>query len=82
LSGDERFARYRETDNSGNQRASRPLRGAILEACRRHICIVSSGRSQGFTCDQRRRPLMLKHFDVPASPADIASQEPEFMEES
>jgi hypothetical protein len=81
-SGDERFSRYRETDKSGNQRASRPLRDAILEACRRHICIVSSGRSQGFTCDQRGRPLMLKHFDVPASPADIASQEPEFMEES
>lgn len=81
-SGDERFSRFRETDKSGNQRATRPLRDAILDACRRRICIVGSGRSEGFTCDQKRRPLTLKRFDMAASATDIASQEPEFMEES
>lgn len=80
--GDERFARFRETDDKGYQRASKPLREAILTACRQGICIVSGGTSSGFTCDTQRKPITLKRFEQPASAADIASQSPEFTEES
>ncbi len=47
------------------------------------ICIVKNGSSQGFTCDERRKPitLKLKRFAVPALSADIAAQPPEFADE-
>ena len=34
-SGHTRFERYRETDDKGNQRASRPFRETIMAACQR-----------------------------------------------
>jgi hypothetical protein len=80
-SGDSRFARYRETDAKGNQRASRPFRQAILAACRAGTCVVGNGHSQGFTCDEKRKPVTLKRFRMAVGAADLASQEPEFMEE-
>lgn len=80
-SGHTRFERYRETDPKGNQRATRPFRGAILGACRRRICIVNGGLSCGFTCDAERKPITLKRFELPASAADLAAQDPEFTEE-
>ena len=79
--GDERFARYRETDAKGNQRANRPLREVLLKACRQGTCIVSGGVSQGFTCDEKRKPVTLKRFEIAAAAADIASQQPEFTED-
>jgi hypothetical protein len=81
-SGHTRFERYREVDTNGNQRATRPFRRTILEACRRGICIVSGGHSRGFTCDTLRKPVTLKRFQMPVSAADLASQQPEFMEEA
>jgi len=79
--GDERFARYRETDAKGNRRASCPFREALLKACRKGICIVTGGLSQGFTCDEKRKPVTLRRFENAASVVDIASQQPEFMED-
>jgi hypothetical protein len=81
-SGHTRFERYRETDDKGSQRASRPFREIILAACERRLCILAGGRSCGFTCDHQRRPVTLKRFELPASAADLASEEPEFMEEA
>ena len=81
-SGHTRFERYRETDDKGNQRASRPFREIILAACQRSLSIVAGGRSCGFTCDSQRKPVTLKRFELPASAADLASEEPEFMEEA
>ena len=81
-SGHTRFERYRETDDKGNQRASRPFRKMIMLACQRSLSIVAGGRSRGFTCDSQRKPVMLKRFELPASAVDLASQEPEFMEEA
>ncbi len=81
--GDDRFAKYRQPDARGNQRVNQTLRRAILAACRSNICIVKNGSSQGFTCDERRKPitLKLKRFAVPALSADIAAQPPEFADE-
>jgi AAA domain len=81
-SGHTRFERYRETDDKGNQRASRPFREMVLAACQRSLSIVGGGMSRGFTCDTQRKPVTLKRFELPASVADLASQEPEFMEEA
>ena len=81
-SGHTRFERYRETDDKGNQRASRPFREMIMAACRRSLSIIAGGMSRGFTCDIQRKPITLKRFELPASAADLASQEPEFMEEA
>jgi hypothetical protein len=79
-SGHTRFERYRETDDKGNQRASRPLREMIMAACQRSLSIVAGGMSRGFTCDTLRKPVTLKRFELPASASDLASEEPEFME--
>jgi len=79
--GDERFARYRETDAKGNRRASRPFREVLLKACRKGICVVGGGLSQGFTCDEKRKPVTLRRFENAASAVEIASQQPEFMED-
>ena len=49
--GDQQFARYRETDDKGHQRASKPLRTAILAACRQGVCVVLGDLSCGFTCN-------------------------------
>jgi hypothetical protein len=80
-SGHTRFERYRETDDKGNQRASRPFRETIMAACQRSLTIVAGGMSCGFTCDCRRKPVTLKRFELPASATDLASEEPEFMED-
>ena len=40
-SGHTRFERYRETDDKGSQRASRPFREIILAACERRLSIVA-----------------------------------------
>ena len=80
-SDDKRFARYRQSDGGGHQRVSQTLRDAIMAACRSNICIVKNGSSQGFTCDERRKPVTLKRFATPASAADIAAQPPEFAAE-
>ena len=79
-SGHTRFGRYRETDDKGNQRASRPFRETIMAACQRSLTIVAGGMSRGFTCDIRRKPITLKKFELPTSATDLASEEPEFME--
>jgi AAA domain len=81
-SGHTRFERYRETDDKGNQRASRPFREIIMAACQRRLSIAAGGMSRGFTCDSQRKPITLKRFELPASAADLAAQEPEFMEET
>ena len=81
-SGHTQFERYRETDDKGSQRASRPFREIILAACQHSLSIVADGISRGFTCDTKRKPVTLKRFELPASAADLASQEPEFMEEA
>ena len=81
-SGHTRFERYRETDDKGNQRASRPFREMIMAACQRSLSIVAGGMSRGFTCDSQRKPVTLKRFELPASAADLASEEPEFMEDA
>ena len=80
-SADERFAKYRQTDSKGNRRASKTLRDAILAACRAGICIVNGGHSRGFTCNQHAQPLTLRRFEQPATPVDLASQQPEFEED-
>ena len=81
-SGHTRFERYRETDDKGNQRASRPFREMIMAACHRSLSIIAGGMSRGFTCDTQHKPVTLKRFELPASATDLASQEPEFMEEA
>ena len=81
-SGHTRFERYREVDAKGSQRATRPFRETILEACRHGICIANGGLSCGFTCNSQRKPITLKRFQMPVSTADLASQQPEFMEEA
>ena len=79
--GDQQFARYRETDDKGHQRASKPLRTAILAACRQGVCVVLGGLSCGFTCNTQERPITLRRFAQPASTAGLADTAPEFMEE-
>ena len=81
-SGHTRFGRYRETDDKGNQRASRPFRETIMAACQRSLTIVAGGMLRGFTCDIRRKPITLKKFELPTSATDLASEEPEFMEDA
>jgi hypothetical protein len=81
-SGDERFATYRQTNPKGHQRVNESLRRAILAACRRNICIVSDGRSRGFSCNEHSSPVTLRRFDHPASADDLASQPPEFEEDA
>jgi hypothetical protein len=80
--GHSTFERFRQTDARGHQRVSKTLRNTIIAACRQRICIVSDGRSQGFSCDTQSNPVMLHRFDQPASAIDLASQSPEFGEES
>jgi hypothetical protein len=80
-SADERFAKYRQTDSKGNRRASKTLREAILGACRAGICVVNSGYSRGFTCNQHAQPLTLRRFEQPATAIDLACQQPEFEED-
>ena len=58
--GDQQFARYRETDDKGHQRASKPLRTAILAACRQR-CLCRPGR-----------PLLRLHLQH-AGPPDHAA---------
>ena len=79
--GDQQFARYRETDDKGHQRVSKPLRTAILAACRRGVCVLLGDLSCGFTCNTQDRPITLRRFAQPASTADLADAPPEFMEE-
>ena len=79
--GDERFARYRQSSDKGHQRVSGSLRRAIVGACRRNVCIVSGGFSRGFTCNEQAVPAVLRRFEHPASVTDVASQQPEFMED-
>jgi hypothetical protein len=81
-SGHTRFERYREIDDKGHQRASRPFRETILDACRRGICIVTGDLSCSFTCDVQRKPVTLRRFQLPVSSADLATQPPEFMEDA
>ena len=81
-SGDERFAKYRQTNPKGHQRANESLRRAILTACRRNICMISDGRSRGFTCNEHSSPVTLRRFDHPASAVDLASQPTEFEEDA
>ena len=79
--GDERFARYRQVDAKGNQRARRSLRDAVLGACRAATVIVSDNKTHGFTCDETAQPVVLKRFERPFSFGDLAAQQPDFMEE-
>ena len=81
-SGDERFAKYRQTNPKGHQRVNESLRRAILTACRRNICIVSDGQSRGFACNEHNSPVTLRRFDHPASAVDLASQATEFEEDA
>jgi hypothetical protein len=53
----------------------------IMAACQRSLTMVAGGMSRGFTCDTRRKPITLKRFELPASATDLASEEPEFMED-
>jgi hypothetical protein len=79
--GDERFAKYRQSSDKGHQRVSGSLRRAIVGACRRNVCIVSGGFSRGFICNEQATPAVLRRFAHPASVADIACQQPEFVED-
>lgn len=80
-SGDERFAKYRKADAKGHQRVNESLRRSIVGACRRNVCVVSGGFSRGFTCDEQATPAILRRFEHPACVADIAIQQPEFVED-
>ena len=79
--GDQQFARYRETDDKGHQRASKPLRTAILAACRQRVCVLLGDLSCGFTCNTQERPITLRRFAQPASIAGLAEAAPEFTED-
>ncbi len=70
---DERFAKYRQSDARGNQRASQTLRDAILTACRNNICIINGGQVRGFTCNQHANPKTLLRFEQPAADATNAT---------
>ena len=61
-SGDQRFARFRQTDADGHRRVSRTLREQILAACRRAIVVVRKDKAEGFTCDENAIPITLKRF--------------------
>ena len=79
--GDQQFARYRETDDKGHQRASKPLRTAILAACRQGVCVVLGDLSCGFTCNtQSGRSRCAGSRNPPRPPASPMTA-PEFMED-
>jgi hypothetical protein len=80
-SDDERFWKYRETDSKGTHRASKPFRRKILNACHAGISIVGGATAQSFTCDQERRPLTLRRFEVRVPDTNLAASEPEFAED-
>ncbi|MBM3555581.1 MAG: hypothetical protein FJX47_08515 [Alphaproteobacteria bacterium] len=80
-SDDERFHRYRQTDDQGHQRAKRSLRDAVREAAEAGIAVISGGKSHGFTCDTSVTPAILRRFETPVAPADLAAQKPDFTEE-
>ena len=80
-SDDERFHRYRQTDAQGHQRAKRSLRDAVREAAQAGIAVVSGGRSHGFAFDAAVTPAVLRRFETPVAPADLAAQKPDFTEE-
>lgn len=80
-SDDERFHRYRQTDAQGHQRAKRSLRDAVREASEAGIAVISGGRSHGFAFDAAVTPAVLRRFETPVAPADLAAQKPDFTEE-
>jgi hypothetical protein len=78
--GDERFARYRQSDAQGHQRVSRTLRRTILAACQRSVCIVSGTAVAGFTCNETSNPVVLRRFERPTDTHDLAAPQPDFGE--
>ena len=79
-SGDHRFARFRQTDTKGHQRASRTLRQTILAACRQGVCVVAHGSVAGFTCNETSSPVVLRRFERPSNPVGLAARQSEFGE--
>lgn len=80
-SDDERFRRYRYADERGNRRVKRFLRDAVKAAAQAGIAVVSGGKSHGFACDTSVTPAILRRFETPIAPADLAAQKPDFTEE-
>jgi hypothetical protein len=80
-SDDERFHRYRQTDEQGHQRAKRSLRDAVKEAAKAGITIVSADRSLGFSYDDTVTPAVLRRVETHAADTRQATDIPVFTEE-
>lgn len=76
-SSEEVFHKYRETDSRGYQKATRPLRDAVMDACRAKITVTTPQGVEGFTVDTTRTPISLKRI---CNAVDPLSQ-PEFTED-
>ncbi len=72
------FAKYRQQDAKGYQRASHSLRDIIISACRANITITNEKGIQGFTIDTAKHPVQLTRFCTAINPLTQA----EFMEDS
>ena len=80
-SDDERFCGYRYADERGNRRVKRFLRDAVKAAARAGIAVISGGKSHGFAYDASAAPPLLRRFENPVAPAELAAQKPDFTEE-